>query len=184
MQELAMSVMAALLYSYVFYSGGVHLLLPILLAVAVIIILAGINHQELKYPMYRATLAVLITLLICSSKLHVALATLSNFSRDYYLLPGIDNIFYALWVPIKSLFFTAYTWADTNHIFVNSQWTIDRHELELSLTFIPLVLILWGGVNCFRKKIEIGKKTVPFAHSSGHHLCGSSGTQFLYTRME
>ncbi len=158
LQEVTMSVMAALLSSYVFYSGGVHLLLPILLAVSVIIILAGINHQELKYPMYRATLAVFLTLLICSSKLHVALATLSNFSRDYYLLPGIDNIFYALWVPVKSLFFTAYTWVDTNRIFVNSQWTIERHELELSLTFIPLVLILWGGVNFFRKKIDIEKK--------------------------
>ncbi|SVE49912.1 uncharacterized protein METZ01_LOCUS502766, partial [marine metagenome] len=33
-RELAMSVIAAFLSSYVFYSGGVHLLLPILLAVA------------------------------------------------------------------------------------------------------------------------------------------------------
>ena len=157
-KELSMSVIAALLSSYVFYSGGVHLLLPILLAVSVIIILVGINHQELKYPIYRAMLAVFLTLLISSSKLHVALATLSNFSRDYYLLPGIDNIFYALWVPIKSLFFTAYTWVDTNRIFVNSQWTIERHELELSLTFIPLILFLWGGVNFFRKKIVIERK--------------------------
>jgi len=157
-QELSMSVIAALLSSYVFFSGGVHLLLPILLAVTAIIILAGINNQELKYPIYRSILAVLLTLLISSSKLHVALATLSNFSRDYYLLPGIDNIFYALWVPIKSLFFTAYTWVDTNRIFVNSQWTIERHELELSLTFIPMILFLWGGVNFFRKKIAIERK--------------------------
>ena len=157
-QELSMSIIAALLSSYVFYSGGVHLLLPMLLALSIIIILAGINHQELRYPIYRSILAVFLTLLICSSKLHVALATLSNFSRDYYLLPGIENIFYALWVPLKSLFFSAYTWVDTNRIFVNSQWTIERHELELSLTFIPLILFLWGGVNFFRKKIEIERK--------------------------
>ena len=161
-KELAMSVIAALLYSYVFYSGGVHLLLPIALAVLAVFIAAGINHRPLRYPVYRAGVVVILTLLICAAKLHVALSTLGNFNRDYYPLPGIDNIFYAIWVPIKSLFFSAYTWVDTNRIFTNLQWTIQRHELELSLSFIPLALMLWGLANCFRGKLKINKKQCLF----------------------
>jgi hypothetical protein len=100
----------------------------------------------------------MLTLLICAAKLHVDLATLDNFSRDYYRLPGIDTIFYSIWVPIKSLFFSAYTSVDTNRIFTNLQWTIQRHELEMSMTFIPLCLMLWGLASFFRGKIKIDKK--------------------------
>ena len=156
-KELSMSVIAALLYSYVFYSGGVHILLPMALAVSAIFVLVAITEKQLKYAIFRGVIAIILTFLICAAKLHVALSTLSNFSRDYYLLPGIDNIFYAFWVPIRSLFFSAYTWIDTDRIFTNLQWTIQRHELELSLTFIPLGLMLWGVVNCFRGQFKINK---------------------------
>jgi hypothetical protein len=153
-----MSVIAALLSSYVVYSGGVHLLLPMALAVSAVFILAGINHRQLKSSMYRAGVAVTLTLLICAAKLHIDLATLDNFTRDYYRLPGIDTIFYSIWVPIKSLFFSAYTSVDTNRIFTNLQWSIQRHELEMSMTFIPLCLMLWGLASFFRGKIKIDKK--------------------------
>ena len=158
LKELAMAVIAALLSSYVIFSGGVHLLLPMALAVSAVFILAVISRRQLKSPMFRAGVAVSLTLLICATKLHVDLATLDNFSRDYYRLPGIDNIFYSIWVPIKSLFFSAYTTVDTNRIFTNLQWTIQRHELEMSMTFIPLFLILWGLASFFRGKIKIDKK--------------------------
>ena len=161
-KEFAMGVIAALLSSYVVYSGGVHLLLPMALAVSAVFILAGINHRQLKGPMCRAGVAVTLSLLICAAKLHVDLATLDNFSRNYYRLPGLDTIFYAIWVPIKSIFFSAYTWVDTNRIFTNLQWTIQRHELELSLSFIPLALMLWGLANCFRGKLKINKKQCLF----------------------
>ena len=158
LKELTMAVIAALLSSYVIYSGGVHLLLPIALAVSAVFILAGINHRQLKGPIYRVGVVVILTLMICAAKLNIDFATLDNFSRNYYRLPGLDSIFYAIWVPIKSIFFSAYTWVDTNRIFTNLQWTIQRHELEMSITFIPLFLMLWGLVNFFRGKIKIDKK--------------------------
>jgi hypothetical protein len=91
LKELAMAVITALLSSYVIFSGGVHLLLPMTLAVLAVFILAVISRRQLKSPMFRAGVAVSLTLLICATKLHVDLATLDNFSRDYYRLPGIDN---------------------------------------------------------------------------------------------
>ena len=109
LKELTMAVIAALLSSYVIYSGGVHLLLPIALAVSAVFILAGINHRQLKGPIYRVGVVVILTLMICAAKLNIDFATLDNFSRNYYRLPGIDSIFYAIWVPIKSIFFSDYT---------------------------------------------------------------------------
>jgi len=96
-------------------------------------------------------------MIFCAAKLNVAFATLNTFSRDYYPLSGIDNIFYAFWVPIKSLFISAFTVGETNTIFTNSQWAIERHELELSLTIVPLILILWGLIKLFLKDIKISK---------------------------
>ena len=157
-KEVFMVVSAALLSSYVIYSGGVHLLLPMALAISSVFVLAGINHRKLNGPIYRTGAVVILTLIICAAKLNIDFATLDNFSRNYYRLPGLDTIFYAIWVPMKSIFFSAYTYVDTNRIFTNIQWTIQRHELEMSITFIPLCLMLWGLINFFRGKIKIDKK--------------------------
>ena len=159
-KEMIMVIFAALLSSYVIYSGGVHLLLPMALAFSAVFVLAGINHRELNGPIYRTGAVVILTLIICAAKLNVDFATLDNFSRNYYRLPGLDSIFYAFWVPIKSIFFSAYTFVDTNRIFTNLQWTIQKQELEMSITFIPLFLMLWGLVNFFRGKIKIDKKQI------------------------
>ena len=156
-KDIALGVLAAIFMSYIVYSGGVHLVIPICLSLLAILFLARIFDKGFQLSIKRILLFSIATLTITASKISASFATLSNLPRDYYPLPGIDNIFYSLWVPLKSIFFSAYTSIDTNKIFTNSMWTIDKHEMEYSLTFIPLILIVYGLCFLVKNKPIINK---------------------------
>lgn len=156
-KDIALGVLAAIFMSYIIYSGGVHLVIPICLSILAILFLAKIFDKGFKLSIKRILLFSIATLSITASKISASFATLSNLPRDYYPLPGIDSIFYSLWVPLKSIFFSAYTSIDTNKIFINSMWTIDKHEMEYSLTFIPLILIVYGLCFLVKNKHIINK---------------------------
>jgi hypothetical protein len=156
-KDIALGVLAAIFMSYIIYSGGVHLVIPICLSILAILFLARIFDKGFKLSIKRILLFSVVTLSITASKISASFATLSNLPRDYYPLPGIDSIFYSLWVPLKSIFFSAYTSIDTNKIFINSMWTIDKHEMEYSLTFIPLILIVYGLCFLVKNKHIINK---------------------------
>ena len=155
--DLALGLLAALLMSYVVYSGGVHLLIPICLCILTILLLTRIITKAFILPFQRILLFSIATLSITASKISASFATLSNLPRDYYPLPGIDNIFYSVWTPMRSIFFNAYTSIDTNKIFMNSMWTIDKHEMEYSLTFIPFILIIYGFCLLIKNKPKINR---------------------------
>jgi len=156
-KDIALGVLSAIFMSYIVYSGGVHLVIPICLSLLAILFLARIFDKGFQLSIKRILLFSIATLTITASKISASFATLSNLPRDYYPLPGIDNIFYSLWLPLKSIFFSAYTSIDTNKIFTNSMWTIDKHEMEYSLTFIPLILIVYGLCFLVKNKHIINK---------------------------
>ncbi len=154
-KNLFLALSSSLLFSYIFYSGGVHLLLPISISLAAILLLALIQDTKVNDQKSRVIITMIFVLCITASKLNISFETLETFARDYYPLPGIDGVAYSLWVPIKSIFFGPFTWIDTNNIFTNSKWTIQRHELELSITYIPLMVIVVGGIVNINQKTKL-----------------------------
>jgi hypothetical protein len=157
-KNLFLAFSSSLLFSYVLYSGGVHLLLPISISLVAILLLALIQDIEVNDQKSRIIITMIFILCITASKLNISFETLETFARDYYPLPGIDGITYSLWVPIKSIFFGPFTWMDTNNIFTNSKWTIQRHELELSITFIPLMIIILGGTLTISERANLSRR--------------------------
>jgi hypothetical protein len=73
------------------------------------------------------------------------MAYLHYFGRDTYQLPGVQSLAAAAALIARSLFVGP---ADelVADVFVNSQWTVARHELEYGVTWVPLLLLLLGGV--------------------------------------
>ena len=157
-KNLFLAFSSSLLFSYVLYSGSVHLLLPISISLVAILLLALIQDIEVNDQKSRIIITMIFILCITASKLNISFETLETFARDYYPLPGIDGITYSLWVPIKSIFFGPFTWMDTNNIFTNSKWTIQRHELELSITFIPLMIIILGGTLTISERANLSRR--------------------------
>ena len=143
-QEITFSIIAAILFSYIFYAGGVHLLIPTMLAILSIACIYLMLNKQAKYLLLRLSIFAVLVILLSLTKLTVGLATLDTLTRDAYPLPGIPNFFDSFWVPIKSLFINVLPWDETKDIFTNIRWHLDQHELEFGITFIPLLFLLIG----------------------------------------
>ena len=143
--HLISSALAAAVFAYVFYAGGVHLLIPMFLAIIVMLIIAKLSGVELGKIYLRLGLFIVIVLLLSAAKLSMALATLSNLPRDFYPLIGVESFIYAVWLPIKSLFFSVPTFEYTKEfIKAYGSFYITRHELETGVSIVPLVVICIG----------------------------------------
>ena len=69
---------------------------------------------------------------------------MKNFHRSLYKLPGTKSIFDASWLLFKSLFISPSNDPERAAMFTNLQWALERHELEYSVTIVPLLIILYG----------------------------------------
>ena len=137
---------AAFMLSYCFYAGGIHFFIPVTLSIVVVGLIYSHIFVErgIRYVWRRVGLFFTITGMLCASKLIAAFNVIKNVPREAYLLPGIPNAIDLIIVPIRSLFFSAITRQEANQTFENLQWSLDRHEFEYGITFVPLVLLIAG----------------------------------------
>lgn len=147
---LLFCAVAGALFSYTFYSGGIHQLVPAALAVLAICLTYDLNGGEKICFKVRLPLFLLFILLFCASKLNAGFATVHSLPREAYRLPGLSKVQYALWLPFKTLFFGSCDWAAVEHMFTNADWALQQHEFEYSVSFVPLVLVVIGVIRFFR----------------------------------
>ncbi len=144
-EHLISSALAAAVFASIFYAGGIHLLIPMFISIIIILIIAKLFGIELGKIYLRLGLFIIIVLLLSAAKLSMALATLSNLPRDLYPLVGAEPLFYAVWLPIKALFFSVPTLEYTKEfIKIYDYHYIRRHEFEMGVSIVPLVLICAG----------------------------------------
>ena len=142
--------------AYVFLSGGVHLIIPMLLAWLLVcgIVVARTNISH--HLCWRWLAIVVVTLVLVASKLMSALALMQQFPRTGYRLVGLGTWRGAILAPLERLLLSGkIDWITA--ALRNMRWRVDYHELEYSVTFVPFVLIssglccyLWQ--RCFRNK--------------------------------
>ncbi|MFG3756594.1 hypothetical protein, partial [Klebsiella pneumoniae] len=77
--------------AYMFQSGMVHGIPPVLLATAVILLVHALRFGWRWEPWLRLAAAGLLSLLLCAGKLTAELALLAHFPRDQYPLPGVPD---------------------------------------------------------------------------------------------
>lgn len=127
--------------AYMFHSAMMHIIPPVVLSVAVILLIHAYIYGVSRNVWLRAAAAVAVSLGLSISKLVAAFSFLKNVPRDLYSIPGFHNLFDAINIIIRSLFFRPP--ADlTMELIVNSQWAIRQHELEFGVTWVPFVVIL------------------------------------------
>lgn len=125
------SIGAALTASLVILGGGAHLAIPIGLGVGLILLLASLMPKgpELSRLALMSALALVMTTLLCSTKLAAAYSLSMNFPRDLYDLSGVTDLTDALLLPITSLLGFPH---------IDQVGLIGPHEFEYSVS--PLVL--------------------------------------------
>lgn len=143
--ELAVRMcVAGLCLAYMFQSGMVHGIPPVLLATAVIFLIHGLCFGWSWQPWLLLTGAGLLSLALCAGKLVSELALLSNFPRDDYPLPGIPGLWIMLRAILQSLFLSPP--ADAAGIVTNTAWLLERHEWEYGVSLGAALVIAAAAV--------------------------------------
>lgn len=110
--------------------------------------------RELK-PYLPLTAAIAVALLISLFKITLTLSTASNFEREFYPLPGLHNFLDALTLPIRLLFFSTPDWeTETQFLFTNYRWLINRHELEMGVGAPALAIMVFALVAARARIVE------------------------------
>lgn len=131
---------AGLCLAYMFQSGMVHGIPPVLLATVIIILIHALCFGWNWQPWLLLVAAGLLSLALCAGKLVSELALLSNFPRDDYPLPGIVSLWTALRAILQALFLSPPGHAA--EIVTNSMWLLERHEWEYGVSIgAALVLV-------------------------------------------
>lgn len=130
---------AALCLSYMFQVGMIHVIPPLLLATAIILLVHAFCFGWRWEPWLRLVAAGVVSLLLCAGKLVAELALLANFPRDLYPLPGIPGIGQLLSLVAQSLFVSAP--ADATAHLANAQWPQERNEWEYGVSIVPALLL-------------------------------------------
>ncbi|MFZ2267941.1 MAG: hypothetical protein WAV95_10240 [Azonexus sp.] len=145
--SLRSSIFAGVLIAYWFHSGLTTLMIPAALAVISLGCLLQIRTTENIAPSFlaRGLLAGIIAILLCASKLNANLTLMSNFSRDYYLIPGISDIGGLLTFVFQSLFYSgSHVYQTVTPLWKNIQWAAMPHELAYNLSPISLTILIIG----------------------------------------
>jgi hypothetical protein len=135
----ARACIAALCLAYMFQSGMVHGIPPVLIATAVVILIHALCFGWRWQPWLLLGAAGLLSLLLCAGKLVAELALLSNVPRDLYSLPGIAGLLNEIRVVMQALFVSPPS--DTSSVLTNSPWPLDRQEWEYGVSLGPPLLV-------------------------------------------
>ena len=146
-------------FSYMFYSGFIYGIPPVILSIIALILIASKDIKTACGPLLNLFLSLAIACCLSSIKLVGAFAVLSNFPRTLYPLPGYDSIARIAYIIINNIFFAVPN-SDILKFF-NSGNIQGRHEFENGLTVIPLFLItILILVKILQRRIRITTKAI------------------------
>ena len=142
---LGKAALFALILSYVFYSGGVQILLPMLMA----LILIWLLHALFQKPSWAfwsvAGAGGLLSVAICAAKLLPALAFASEFERPKVLLL-MNDLHEVIGASLISLF-VPQLWPSVFDLAL-------PHEYEFGVGLFPLLVIGLAAVVMIKSKIR------------------------------
>jgi hypothetical protein len=162
-ERVGATAAVSLCVAYWLYSGGGVLILPFALATLILLMAAWLRNASARETLVRSVMALGLILPLSAAKLSASFAYMSAFPRSSYLLPGYTNALETLQVIFLALF------GDPAKIAVysverltNVQWLQDRHELEVGLTAVPLLLLVaWLAIIVARRRESLATKWSP-----------------------
>ena len=143
LEGIILGITAAFLLAYLVHSGMGTILIPAGITIFIIALIFVSKPAQLLGFLTRCLLAVSGALLLSASKLVAGMATMSNFPRDFYPLPGIQSWFDSLMVVSAALFLPSET---VQRIaaprLANLQWALDPHEWAFGFTGAAALLLI------------------------------------------
>lgn len=140
-----LAIAAGAMVAYCFHSGLTTLMIPSALSVIALACIVSLRSDNPVWKPFliRGAIATILAIGLCASKLNANVSLVSNFTRDYYLLPGISDIWGLLEFVFQSLFYSSeHVYQTVTPLWENMQWKAMPHELAFSVTAIPLIIII------------------------------------------
>jgi hypothetical protein len=144
-------VIGGFLFAYMVQSGFSSLMIPAIISIIVIGLIHGLFFGRQWHFWLRWAGSGFVGFLLCSSKLMAVFSLMGSFPRSSYKLPGAKSFLEAAWLMLKSLSLSPAFDPGRMEKLTNVQWLLERHEWEYSVTFIPLAIILYGGLRILRQ---------------------------------
>ena len=140
---------AGAILAYMFFSGMVNLIPPVLLTVFIVGVLFCWRHRVFSSFLMGFGCAGVLALSLAAVKLVASLSYLSLFPRSDYYLPGTQGFFKGFLLIFHLMFFGV---VDSLRDWItHTQWVMSPHEFELSISLVPLVLFaLWAFTRLWR----------------------------------
>jgi len=133
---------AGTLVAYMVYAGMVNGLAPVIATLVVVALWHALRRSaRLSHLVGRGVAIAAVAAVVSAAKLAAGAAFLSSFPRADYPLPGTRTLLGAVRLLFGSVFFGPQHEAATT-LLVNQQWTLERHEFEYGVTFVPLLVVL------------------------------------------
>lgn len=177
MANWLLAVAAGALIAYWFHSGMATLMVPATLCVITLACLQALRSPTRVLPQFflRGTIAGIIAIGLCASKLNANLSLMGNFSRDYYRLPGIADVDKLLFFVFQSLFYPSeQVYHTITPYWRNIQWAAMPHELAFGITLIPLILLAAGAGIYVTAKRKNHETELPQPHARLQWLFASA----------
>lgn len=154
---------AGILIAYWFHSGMTTLMIPAAISVLALACLVQIRTREnlaLGFVV-NGLIAAATAIGLSISKLNANLTLMGNFTRDYYLLPGISEPTYLVTFVFQSLFYSSeHVYQMVTPHWKNLQWAAMPHELAYSLGPISLSLLI-VGLGSYLLKLNNAQRITP-----------------------
>ncbi|WP_068436302.1 hypothetical protein [Magnetospirillum sp. XM-1] len=138
--SIGYAVAAAAIIAYMFVSGMVSIMVPLMLGVVAIGILHSLRADGVSPFWFRLGVSLVGAGLLSASKLAAAMALLGQFPRNQYLLPGYEGGFHTLGLLIRSLIGLETDLSIVAKL-TNSSWALGENEYRFGLGPVAMVLI-------------------------------------------
>jgi hypothetical protein len=125
-------------------AGSIHVLPPLGLAVAGLIVLCGLRGGNIAAMLVRGIAAAAVAGALTAGRLASSLAFLSLFPRDFYPIAGFDSLGRLFGVLGQAVITGGAPGMSRG--MANSQWQLGAHEFGFGLSPIPFLIIAAGLV--------------------------------------
>ena len=148
------TVLVGAIFAYQFQAGMQHIIVPVALATAVIVLVHGHLRGHAWQPWLIIALGAVLSVLLSAERLAAALAFLDYFPRNLYPLPGLRSVFDTVEVALLSLFW--HPPADVaEHALVNFRVILEWHEWAYGVGPAALVLLVLGGAALVARLVAV-----------------------------
>tara|TARA_E500000331_G_scaffold53809_1_gene47286 strand:- start:338 stop:2146 length:1809 start_codon:yes stop_codon:yes gene_type:complete len=132
-------IVSSIIFAYFFHSGSGSIILIILTSIFCILLFYSLIIKNLKI-FFNFFLSLILGVLISLSKITAVLFFFENFPRKY---PPTE--FHSIAIFLKNFFLSFFINPDQNYFNenINSMFPFGLHEMEYSLSIIPLILLFF-----------------------------------------